>query len=73
MVVFTNNSLYNKRYNVISQFEYKKDKNMGEIALYHGNDHILKEPKYGYGKSDNDYGQGFYTTKDKERAIIIIM
>ena len=42
---------------------------MGEIILYHGNDHVLKEPKYGYGKSDNDYGQGFYTTKDEERAM----
>lgn len=34
------------------------------MILYHGNDHILSKPLYGFGKSDNDYGVGFYTTLD---------
>lgn len=36
--------------------------------LYHGSDKIIEKPRFGYGKEDNDYGSGFYTTKDKERA-----
>ena len=40
----------------------------GVIPLYHGNDHILPEPLYGFGKKDNDYGSGFYTTSLIEKA-----
>lgn len=36
--------------------------------LYHGSDVILKKPLYGVGKEDNDYGSGFYTTEDIEKA-----
>lgn len=38
------------------------------IRVFHGTDHILKEPKYLGGKSDNDYGNGLYTTEYEERA-----
>ena len=38
------------------------------ITLYHGSDHIVKIPEFGKGKSNNDYGLGFYTTKDKGLA-----
>ena len=37
-------------------------------VIYHGSDKIVKTPMYGVGKSDNDYGSGFYTTKDIEKA-----
>ena len=37
-------------------------------TLYHGSDTIVKKPMYGVGKSDNDYGSGFYTTKIIEKA-----
>ena len=38
------------------------------VIVYHGSDHILKEPIYQGGKADNDYGNGFYTTEYKDRA-----
>ncbi len=38
------------------------------MLLYHGSDHIIKEPSYGYGSTDNDYGCGFYLTEDIEMA-----
>lgn len=37
-------------------------------TLYHGSDKEVKKPEYGIGKADNDYGSGFYTTEDVERA-----
>lgn len=36
--------------------------------LYHGNKDINMRPKYGVGKKNNDYGQGFYTTPDLKLA-----
>lgn len=38
------------------------------IKVFHGSDHIIKNPCYLGGKSDNDYGNGFYTTEFEERA-----
>lgn len=38
------------------------------IRVYHGSDHVLRNPVYLGGKSDNDYGNGFYTTEYEERA-----
>ena len=38
------------------------------ITVYHGSCNIIKEPKYMGGKSNNDYGNGFYTTMYAERA-----
>lgn len=36
--------------------------------LYHGSSDIIEKPKYGYGKSYNDYGRGFYCTGSIEMA-----
>lgn len=38
------------------------------IKVYHGCDHVLKQPLYLGGKADNDYGNGFYTTEYEDRA-----
>jgi len=39
-----------------------------KILLYHGSDQILKTPEFGKGEINNDYGQGFYCTKNKGLA-----
>lgn len=36
--------------------------------LYHGSSNIIEKPLYGYGKSYNDYGLGFYCTDHLEMA-----
>ena len=33
-------------------------------TVYHGSTDIVKVPVYGYGKTNNDYGIGFYCTDD---------
>lgn len=38
------------------------------MRVYHGSDHIIKEPRYLGGTPDNDYGNGFYTTEYEDRA-----
>lgn len=38
------------------------------IKVFHGSDHIVKEPLYLGRKPDNDYGNGFYTTEYEDRA-----
>lgn len=43
-------------------------KGVKEMIVYHGSDHIIKEPQYLGGKADNDYGNGFYTTEYEDRA-----
>ena len=30
-------------------------------TIYHGSDHVIEEPKFGFGKPYNDYGIGFIT------------
>ena len=41
---------------------------MKKKTLYHGSSNIVKSPVFGYGRTDNDYGQGFYCTEDVELA-----
>lgn len=36
--------------------------------LYHGSDTIVEKPKFGVGREDNDYGSGFYTSEDIDKA-----
>lgn len=36
--------------------------------LYHGSSNIIEKPVFGYGKSYNDYGLGFYCTDNLEMA-----
>lgn len=38
------------------------------MILYHGSENIIKTPYLGGGKKNNDYGQGFYCTKEVELA-----
>ena len=38
------------------------------LLLYHGSTQIIKKPSLAGGKADNDYGQGFYCTQDKNLA-----
>lgn len=38
------------------------------MIVYHGSERIVKQPLFGKGKEDNDYGSGFYLTEDKEKA-----
>ncbi len=38
------------------------------LLLYHGSTEIIKKPFLAGGKTDNDYGQGFYCTQDKNLA-----
>ena len=38
------------------------------MQLFHGSDKIIRQPIYGEGSVYNDYGQGFYCTKDAELA-----
>lgn len=39
------------------------------MIIYHGSDHIVEKPQYGLGKVNNDYGRGFYCTKDCDLAM----
>ena len=39
-----------------------------KVILYHGSEKILKTPEYGKGVINNDYGQGFYCSKNKGLA-----
>lgn len=40
------------------------------MKLYYGADKILKEPVFGLGNPNNDYGLGFYLTPSKEAAFL---
>lgn len=35
-------------------------------TIYHGSNDIIKMPAYGHGKTNNDYGGGFYCTYDSK-------
>ena len=39
-----------------------------KITIYHGSPNIIKIPEFGKGGLKNDYGRGFYTTKNKGLA-----
>lgn len=43
---------------------YKPD----SVEVYHGSYEKIVEPLFGFGKDYNDYGKGFYTTLDIEKA-----
>lgn len=40
-----------------------------KIILYHGSDLVLERPLFNYGRDDNDYGRGFYTTRIYNKAV----
>ena len=37
--------------------------------LFHGSEKIIETPVYGFGKTYNDYGLGFYCTESREMAM----
>lgn len=41
---------------------------MSVIKLFHGSQVVVEKPLFGYGKTYNDYGQGFYCTEHIELA-----
>lgn len=41
---------------------------MAELILYHGSSRIIENPEYGKGRTNNDYGQGFYCTESLDMA-----
>lgn len=41
---------------------------MHSFMLFHGSGQIVKKPDIGFGNIHNDYGKGFYCTKDEEMA-----
>ncbi|MCD8363447.1 MAG: DUF3990 domain-containing protein [Lachnospiraceae bacterium] len=38
------------------------------LTLYHGSEYIVKTPQHGKGSRNNDYGRGFYCTKEIDLA-----
>lgn len=38
------------------------------MKLYHGSNRIIKQPQFGFGKKNNDYGLGFYCTEEADMA-----
>lgn len=38
------------------------------MEIYHGSEKIIKNPQFGFGNKNNDYGLAFYCTKNKELA-----
>ena len=38
------------------------------VRLYHGSEVIVEKPEFGKGARHNDYGKGFYCTKNPELA-----
>lgn len=39
-----------------------------DLIIYHGSQQIVEVPKFGVGKTYNDYGRGFYCTQSVELA-----
>jgi len=37
---------------------------MSQITIYHGSQYIIEKPTFGVGNPRNDYGSGFYCTRD---------
>ena len=40
------------------------------LTVYHGSENIIKQPVYGKGVHYNDYGRGFYMTRDNRNPCI---
>ena len=44
---------------------------MSKIELLHGSDHVIVKPDFHLGKTNNDYGRGFYCTRELPMAMDI--
>lgn len=42
---------------------------MSKIELLHGSDHVIENPNFHLGKTNNDYGRGFYCTRELPMAM----
>ena len=42
---------------------------MSKIELLHGSDHVIEKPDFHLGKTNNDYGRGFYCTRELAMAM----
>ena len=42
---------------------------MSKLELLHGSDHVIRQPDFHLGKKNNDYGQGFYCTRELPMAM----
>ena len=42
---------------------------MSKIELLHGSDHVIEKPTFHLGKANNDYGRGFYCTRELPMAM----
>ena len=42
---------------------------MSKIILLHGSDHVIEKPNFYLGKANNDYGRGFYCTRELPMAM----
>ncbi|MGN0356185.1 MAG: DUF3990 domain-containing protein [Muricoprocola sp.] len=42
---------------------------MSKIELLHGSDHVIEKPDFHLGKINNDYGRGFYCTRELPMAM----
>lgn len=42
---------------------------MSKIELLHGSDHVIEKPDFHLGKTNNDYGRGFYCTRELPMAM----
>ena len=38
------------------------------MKIYHGSERIIEKPQYGFGKTGNDFGIGFYCTESEDLA-----
>lgn len=42
---------------------------MSKIILFHGSDHVIENPDFHLGKTNNDYGPSFYCTRELPMAM----
>ena len=42
---------------------------MSKMELLHGSDHVIEKPDFHLGKTNNDYGRGFYCTRELPMAM----
>ena len=42
---------------------------MSTTQLFHGSDHVIEKPDFHLGRRNNDYGGGFYCTRELQMAM----
>ncbi len=71
MFIFLSTTFY-KHIDKILLWEYNINKNGDGVnmikKIYHGSKDIIEKPIFGFGKTYNDYGLGFYCTEEMDMA-----